>query len=319
MSLFQTSIHNARSLLASSRYTVNPPRFTCACPYSTSPFRQVDSNQQPIRMEYLQFDPPPPGSEKDSNIAPIVVLHGLLGSKQNNRSVCRRFAKELATTVYALDLRNHGDSPHSRTHDYKSLALDVEYFIDEKIKRPSVVLGHSMGAKTAMAIALRRPDIVDSLIAVDNAPIDAALGTDIPKYVQALRSIEKMGLRSMKDAFEVLGKYEKSVDIRNFLLTNAKFKSDGTIGFRVPLDTLARALDHIAEFPFNSQNDRFIGPALFIRGSRSHYVPDEAIPTIGRFFPNFVLKDIDAGHWVISERTTEFVMHVEEFLRTPHE
>ncbi|KAK9377297.1 Alpha/Beta hydrolase protein [Lipomyces chichibuensis] len=319
MSLYQASVHSVRNLLISSRYALNLSTFNCARSLSTSPLRQTVSNEQPIALDYLQFDPPSPDSVKNSNIAPIVVLHGLLGSKQNNRSVCRRFAKELQTTVYALDLRNHGDSPHARTHDYKGLALDVEHFIDTTIKKPSVILGHSMGAKTAMAVALRRPDIVDSMIAVDNAPIDAALGSDIPKYVQALRHIDRMGLRSIKDSFEVLGKYEQNIEIRNFLLTNAKFKSDGTVGFRVALDILAKALDHIAEFPFDSRDDRFIGPALFIRGTRSHYIPDEAIPTIGRFFPKFVLKDIDAGHWVISEKPAEFVNYVEEFLRTPQE
>ncbi|KAK9236627.1 Alpha/Beta hydrolase protein [Lipomyces kononenkoae] len=313
----QSRMHNVRRLLVSSRCVLDTPLFTGTRQLSTSRRPLAASSEQPIQLEYLQFDPST--SEKDSNVAPIIVLHGLLGSKQNNRSVCRQFAKELNTTVYALDLRNHGDSPHARSHDYKALALDVEHFIDTTIKKPSVILGHSMGAKTAMAVALRRPDIVESMIAVDNAPIDAALGSDIPKYVQALRSIDRMGLRSVKDAFEVLGKYEKSIDIRNFLLTNAKFKSDGTLGFRVALDNLAMALNHIAEFPFNSHHDRFVGSALFIRGTRSTYVPDEAIPTIGRFFPRFVLKDIDAGHWVISEKPAEFINYVEEFLRTPQD
>ncbi|KAK9476382.1 Alpha/Beta hydrolase protein [Lipomyces japonicus] len=283
--------------------------------------RSVSSSSTPLQsaleLQYLKIEPGhdvqlvEPGKK---TVPPIVVLHGLLGSKQNNRTVCKRFAKELQTTVYALDLRNHGDSPHSRTHDYKSLALDVEHFIDSHIKQPAVVLGHSMGAKTAMAVALRRPDIVDSVIAVDNAPIDAGLGSDIPRYVAALRTIDRIGLPDVKHAFEELGKYEKSVEIRQFLLTNVKFKNDGKVGFRVPLDVLARALDHVAEFPFDASKDRFEGPALFIRGTRSHYVPDEAIPTIGKFFPKFVLKDIDAGHWVISEKTNEFIEYVEEFL-----
>ncbi|KAK9468440.1 Alpha/Beta hydrolase protein [Lipomyces arxii] len=284
--------------------------------FSTSKPRLSSNTDVPIELEYIRFDPPTQVSLNNTRqIAPIVILHGFLGSKQNNRTIARRFAKELETTVYALDLRNHGDSPHVKTHDYMSLALDVEHFIETQVKKPSVVLGHSMGAKTAMAISLRRPELVDSMIAVDNAPIDASLGSDIPKYVRALRTIERMSLRNTKDAFEVLGKYEPNPEIRQFLLTNTKFNSDGTIGFRVPLDILARALDHIAEFPFNSARERYVGPALFVRGTRSHYVPDEAIPTIGRFFPNFVLKDIDAGHWVISERTQEFVEIVEDFLK----
>ncbi|KAK9453072.1 Alpha/Beta hydrolase protein [Dipodascopsis uninucleata] len=273
--------------------------------YSTS------TSTEPINTAFLKI-PAPEGAQAKS--APIVVLHGFLGSKMNNRSVCKRFAKELGTTVYALDLRNHGDSPHTKVHDYPHLALDVENFIDTHVKEPCVILGHSMGAKTAMAVALRRPDITDTMIAVDNAPIDKAVSSEIPRYVQGLLLIEKLKLKSTKAAFEFLEKYEKSAEIRQFLLTNTKIMRDGTVGFRVPLKTLARSLDHIAEFPFNAAKDRYEGPSLFVRGTKSAYVPDEAIPTIGLFFPKFVLKDVDSGHWVISEKPAEFVEIVEEFL-----
>ncbi|KAK7205228.1 Alpha/Beta hydrolase protein [Myxozyma melibiosi] len=278
--------------------------------------RQISSSaqEQPLDLQFLKFGPPKDAASTSKTVAPMVVLHGLLGSKNNNRSVCKRFAKDMNTTVYALDLRNHGDSPHAAKHDYKSLALDVEHFIDTHIQQPTIVLGHSMGAKTAMAVALRRPELVDSMISVDNSPVSARLSPEIPTYVHALKSIERMSLRSPKDAFDVLGKYEKSPDIRHFLLTNSLVKPDGTIGFRVPLDTLIKHLDHIAEFPFDYNQTRFEGPALFVRGTQSKYIPDEAIPTIGQFFPRFVLKDVDAGHWLISEKTAEFVEIVEDFL-----
>ncbi|KAK9460982.1 Alpha/Beta hydrolase protein [Lipomyces oligophaga] len=278
-----------------------------------SSFSTTTIDDSPVEMEYLQFNPA--SATKPEKSAPMVVLHGLLGSKQNNRTVCKRFAKDLNTTVYALDMRNHGDSPHRRVHDYPHLAKDVIFFLEKHLKdQPAVVLGHSMGAKTAMAVALTRPDLVSAMIAVDNAPVSAALGKDIVSYVDALHIVETKKLKSVRDAFKALEKYEKNADIRNFLLTNAIRTEDGSVAFRVPLVTLARSLSHIAEFPYDPHKLRYEGPSLFVRGTRSHYVPDESIPLIGQFFPRFILKDIDSGHWVISEKTNEFVRVVEEFL-----
>ncbi|KAI1633649.1 abhydrolase [Biscogniauxia mediterranea] len=185
-----------------------------------------------------------------------------------------------------------------------------------------------MGAKTAMTLALGQPDLVRDIVAVDNAPVDAVLSTSFAKYIQGMRRIEAAGVKRQSEADKILQEYEESLPIRQFLLGNlsrgtsgggSSSNNDGTYKFRVPLEVLARSLDHLGDFPYKDPSAvRFLGPALFVRGTRSRYVPDDVLPLIGQFFPRFELVDIDAGHWVISEKPEEFLRAVIEFL-TPKE
>ncbi|KAL0637148.1 hypothetical protein Q9L58_003797 [Maublancomyces gigas] len=250
----------------------------------------------------------PTGSSGPRNDAPMVVMHGLFGSKQNHRSISK--------PVYALDLRNHGESPHSKRHDYEAMAEDVEHFlIDKKLGPKTTLIGHSMGAKTAMAVSLRRPDLIDNLIVVDNAPVSAVLHSSFGTYARAMRQIEDARITRQSEADAILQQYEPDLGIRHFLLTNlTRLPGSKYLTFRVPVGILGKALDKIAEFPFDPEKTRFEKRALFVRGTRSAYVPDEMIPVIGRFFPLFRLRDIEAGHWVISEKPNDFKDAVVEFL-----
>lgn len=224
----------------------------------------------------------------------------------------------------------------------------MEQFLSKhSISRPTLI-GHSMGAKVAMTMALRSPDKYSGLVPVDNAPVDAALKSDFGTYVNAMREIEdhRPPVARQSDADKILQKYEPDLAIRQFLLTNLvkahqqhhhahrhhhrhshdksrqpgggeEGQGDGHtqqpqsqqphLRFRIPLGTLAKALPSMADFPFKDpEAARFEGPTLIVRGTRSHYVPDETLPVIGRFFPRFELLDVDCGHWVMSERFEEF-------------
>lgn len=164
-----------------------------------------------------------------------------------------------------------------------------------------------MGAKTVMAVALRKRVKIGNLIPVDNAPVDAALKSDFATYVVGMRKIEEAGVKSLRDADKILQPYEESVPIRQFLLTNLMRTEEGTQKFRVPLEYLTKALGKLGDFPFNDPDEtRFEGPTLFVRGTQSHYIADNMLPICGRFFPKFELASIDAGHWVISEKPEEF-------------
>lgn len=164
-----------------------------------------------------------------------------------------------------------------------------------------------MGAKTAMVVALRQRVPIANLIPVDNAPVDAALKSDFGKYVQGMRRIEDAGVKKQSEADAILQDYEESLPIRQFLLTNLVRTPEGTQKFRIPIKYLANALDNMADFPFKDPEEaRFGGPTLVVRGTKSHYVADEMLPTIGRFFPRFEVVDVDSGHWVISEKPEEF-------------
>ena len=220
-------------------------------------------------------------------------------------------ARDLNRPVYAIDLRNHGDSPHDLRHDYTALGEDVEGFISEHGLKPSALIGHSMGAKTAMTVALHRPDLVEKLVSIDNAPVDAALKSDFGKYIQGMRKVEEARVQKQSEADEILRPFEENLAIRQFLLTNLVRAVDASgiayQKFRVPIQTLANALDNMADFPYKDPDSaRYSGPTLFIRGTKSHYVADNTLPAVGSFFPRFELKDVEAGHWIVSENPQAF-------------
>lgn len=216
-------------------------------------------------------------------------------------------ARDLRRPVYAIDLRNHGDSSHDVRHDYTALSEDVEWFVKQQRLDNVTLIGHSMGAKAAMAVALRKRIPVANLIPVDNAPVDAALKTNFHNYVKAMRRIEEVGVKKQSEADAIIQEYEESLPIRQFLLTNLVRQSNGHYQWRIPLKYLASSLDKMGDFPFTDPDQtRFEGPTLMVRGTKSPYVADEMLPIVGRFFPKFELRDIEAGHWVISEKPEEF-------------
>jgi len=219
--------------------------------------------------------------------------------------------------VYAIDLRNHGSSPHAPEHNYDVMADDVEEFLDEHKLDSATLIGHSMGAKVAMVAALRAPAKVANLIPVDNAPVDALLKSDFHKYIRGMRRILDANVSKQSEADEILKEYEEAVPIRQFLLTNlTKDPKTQKLICRVPLKTLSNALDNMGDFPIKyPERFRYKGRTLIVRGTKSHYVADDVLPLIGDFFPAFQLVDIESGHWVISEQPEAFRKAVVEFLQ----
>ncbi|RDW70235.1 alpha hydrolase-6 [Coleophoma crateriformis] len=259
----------------------------------------------------------PPSGASDPKNGSIIFMHGLFGSKKNNRAISKILSRDLNRAIYAIDLRNHGESPHDPRHDYSAMADDVAGFIEEHKLKDTTLIGHSMGAKTAMTLALKSPEMVRDFVSVDNAPIDAQIGRKFGQYVQAMKKIEDADTTKQSEADKILQEYEDSLPVRQFLLTNLYRPAGERIQrFRIPVKTLGAALDHMGDFPFKDPEQvRFEKPALFVRGTKSQYIPDEALPIIGKFFPRFELADIDAGHWVISEQPEAFRNAVVEFLK----
>ncbi|KAK8041166.1 hypothetical protein PG994_014173 [Apiospora phragmitis] len=298
-------LHTSAAFRIATRLSSRPTTFT---------IRQHSSGSR-LTLAYDHHAPPKDG--RDVSDSPIIVMHGLFGSKKNNRGISKVLARDLNRHVFAIDLRNHGDSPHDHKHDYKVMADDVAGFIEEhKLNQPTL-LGHSMGAKAAMALALAQPTLIRDIVSVDNAPVDAILESSFGKYVQGMKRIEEAGVTKQSEADKILQDYEKELPVRQFLLGNLHRPepSDPKQKFRVPLGILGRQLDQMGGFPYTDpERTRFERPALFVRGTQSKYVPDEVIPLIGRFFPRFQLVDVDAGHWLISEKPEEFRKAVVEFL-----
>jgi len=159
-----------------------------------------------------------------------------------------------------------------------------------------------------MALALHAPELIQDLVSVDNAPVDVALLSEFPKYIQGMKKIEEAEITKQAEADNILQDYEESLPIRQFLLGNLHRRpNEKSQKFKVPLHILGSSLGNLGDFPFKDPEAvRFEKRALFIRGTKSKYIPDEALPIIGRFFPRFELEDIDSGHWVISEKPEEF-------------
>ncbi|KAK1979701.1 Alpha/Beta hydrolase protein [Colletotrichum cereale] len=295
---------------------LRPQTFIQGTTLRLSSFTRRMSSQKSLSLSFDLHEPskPAPGLTP----SPIIFLHGLFGSKKNNRSISKVLARDLGRPVYALDLRNHGESPHDRQHDYFHMADDIAGFIDQHGLEQPTIIGHSMGAKAAMTLALKSPELVQNIVAVDNAPVDAVLESSFSKYIQALKKIEAADVTRQAEADQILQDYESSLPIRQFLLGNLHRPdpSKPKQKFRVPLDIISRSLNHMGDFPYKHPTKvRFEKPALFVRGTKSKYVPDDVLPIIGQFFPKFRLADLDAGHWCISEKPEEFRQAVVEFLK----
>lgn len=241
---------------------------------------------------------------------PLIVLHGLFGSARNWTTV----AKQLARThrVYALDLRNHGSSPWSDSMSYRDLADDVQHFIARLGAGPVAVLGHSMGGKTAMMLALEHPLWVKRLIVVDIAPV-AYEGGELKFYISAMQSVRLEGLARRSEADEQLRDQVPDPGIRAFLMQNL-IDRDGKFAWRLNLPALARNMPQISGFP--AATAQYAGPTLFVSGQRSNYVQPAHYAAIRQLFANAQFAVIaDAGHWVHAEQPQLLVQHVLAFLQ----
>ncbi|KAJ2846335.1 hypothetical protein IWW36_004400 [Coemansia brasiliensis] len=251
-----------------------------------------------------------------SSNPPLVILHGLFGSKQNWRAISKQLSRTLGCATYTVDLRNHGDSPHQTPHTYPAMAQDLVRFIeDHKLNTPTLI-GHSMGGKVVMHTALERPDLVSKLIVDDMVPTEFGLAHDFALYVNKLMEIERSQITSQSKADEILKASEPDISVRQFLLTNMKkSKSDGTYKSRIPLQLLGDSLKDVMGWDINDDR-QYLGPTLFIGGKRSPYVKPKSYPAMKRFFPNYTLKELDTGHWVHAEMPLEFMQLVEEFINS---
>jgi len=241
---------------------------------------------------------------------PVVVLHGLFGSKRNWATIASRLAA--GRRVLTADLRNHGESPWSDRHDYPALAADTARLIETKIGGPAAVLGHSMGGKAAMLLALERPDLVSRLVVVDIAP---ARSTATPiAYVQAMRSLRLADYAQRLDVKEALAEAIPDPAVRAFLTLNLSAGPEG-LAWTVNLAALEDNFEAILGFPETPPGRAFTKPTLFIAGGRSPYVQPHHRPEIERLFPAATIEVIEgAGHWVHAEATDAFLAAVNRFL-----
>lgn len=224
-------------------------------------------------------------------------------------------------TKIALDLRNHGRSPHSPDTSYASIADDVAAFLRAKDIERAVVVGHSFGGKTAMTLALRESALVESLVVVDIAPVTynpshdpdgSSAATCLPAMLAA--DVANAVSRSeVEHALTVNGVVLPAV--RSFLLANLVAGNGDGFRWRCAVDTLHNGLKEIMSFP-DFGDARYKGRTMLIRGGKSRYVPFSAMRTHTQMFPNTKLVTLsDAGHWLMSEQPNAFVNQVNKFIK----
>jgi pimeloyl-ACP methyl ester carboxylesterase len=234
---------------------------------------------------------------------PIVILHGLFGSARNWHAI----AKQLESThrVYALDLRNHGNSPWHDSMTYYDLADDVRGFIEQHNLEQAVVIGHSMGGKTAMYLALQYQELVGTLIVVDIAPMPYQ--HSFISYVQAMQGLNLGGLSRRDEADEALSAEVLEPGVRMFLLQNLVYR-DKQFGWRINLPALSANMAAITDFPNEVTNRIYFGKTLVTRGGQSIYVQPDHHRTIYALFPNAGITVIpSAGHWVHADQPAALV------------
>ena len=239
---------------------------------------------------------------------PVVLLHGLFGAGRNFGAVQRALAPRYR--VVALDMRNHGDSPHDPDMRYATQAADVSETLLSLGIGKAALIGHSMGGKTAMAVALRQPDQVGRLLASDIAPVVYQHGNTA--ITDAMAAIPVTPALTRQEADAALAAAVPRPDIRAFLLQNLRFGPNPR--WRIGLTEIAAAIPDLEgwiELP-----GRYGGPCLFVSGADSDYVLPEHRPLIRAQFPaaRFVAVK-NAGHWVHADNPAGFLSVVEAFLR----
>lgn len=241
---------------------------------------------------------------------PVIILHGLFGMLDNWQTFVRYLSEDY--TVYTPDLRNHGRSPHDERFDYQVLAEDIREFIREHDLRVPVLIGHSLGGKTAMQVALNWPDLISKLIVIDIAPRAYPPGHD--HIVEALQHTQPEKASSRTDVREQLMGELNNEGVVLFLMKNLARREDGTYAWRMNLPVLARDYEQtIAAIENDSQ---FTKPTLFVRGGKSAYVQDSDLDEIKSLFPSAQLITIaDAGHWVHADAMEELLEITRKFLQ----
>lgn len=242
----------------------------------------------------------------------MIILHGLMGSSDNWLPQAKMLSDQYH--VYIVDQRNHGQSPHDDVLDYKVLANDLKDFIQQHKMEKPIILGHSMGGKTAMNFAVANPGMVDSLIVADIAP--KYYKVHHQTIVNGLKAIPLDTVQTRGEADQILSGYVPEPDVRQFLLKNLNRKAEGGFSWKINLPVIEKSLEDVGQdLQFEGTFD---GPTLFIRGANSNYVKDEDRDRIKQLFPKSTLVTMDTGHWVQAEKPQEFVEVVRNFLNATH-
>ena len=241
---------------------------------------------------------------------PFIFLHGFLGMSDNWKTLGTKFG-EVGYEVHLIDQRNHGRSFHSNEFNYDVMVEDLKEYCDEHLINDFVLLGHSMGGKTAMLFAVENPELVSKLIIADISP--RYYPTHHEDILKGLSSLDFQKIKSRGAADEELSPYVPDFGTRQFLLKNLYWKEKGELGLRINLEALKDQVNEVGEpLPMHS---KFEKDTLFLRGDRSEYISMQDESLIHAHFPKSKIMTISkAGHWLHAENPTDFYVAVHNFL-----
>ena len=240
----------------------------------------------------------------------VILLHGLFGSSDNWHHIALRLAESFQ--VFAVDQRNHGQSPHSDEMDYPLMAVDVNEFMAARGLETAVVIGHSMGGKTAMQFALQFPQRVEKLIVADMAP--RAYAPTHEKIFAAQLALDLKSFSTRQQIEDALAPEIPDLVLRRFLLKNLGRNSAGEFFWKINLRGLAENSPQLRGLI--SHPKPFAGPTLFIRGGKSDYLNPEDESLMRELFPQAEIQTIaGAGHWVHADAPEAFLRLALDFLR----
>ena len=241
---------------------------------------------------------------------PVIILHGLFGSSRNWQGIARTLAEN--HHVITPDLRNHGQSFHESSMSYIDMADDIIALCDHLNLSDSVLIGHSMGGKVAMTIALTHPEQFSALVIADIAPFDYEHG--FHDLVEAMLKMDLKNLKHRTDAEAQLRAITDDMNVIQFILQNL-VRVDGKFSWRINLDTISASLSSLSQFPENLKNRSCHIPSLFLGGSESHYMKSVHNAAIYRHFPAAEITMIEgSGHWLHAEKPKEFLHEVKAFI-----
>ncbi len=240
---------------------------------------------------------------------PLIILHGLFGMLDNWQNVANQLS--IKNRIYAIDLRNHGRSPHEAAFNYEVMSEDILSFAEQHQLTNFSIIGHSMGGKVAMKFAQNHPEFIDHLIVVDIAPKYYPMHHDV--VLDALESVDFSVQKTRKEVEAQMKTFISEEDTLQFLLKNLYWKEKDTLAWRFNLASISKNMANVGEETSDRLCDK---PTLFIRGANSNYILPEDAQEIALVFPNSSVHTVqNAGHWVHADQPEELIKIVNDFIQ----
>ncbi len=247
----------------------------------------------------------------------IIILHGLYGSSDNWHKISQKLSSEFS--VYTLDLRNHGNSPHSDDFTIGVMADDLREFFDDLKLSKAIIIGHSLGGKVAMEFASKHPEFVEKLIIVDIAPRTYSENEFTERrnhrfIINYLKSIDLQKFKNRSEALEEMSKIDPTGRLKFFMMKNIKRQKDGKLAWKINIKAIADNLSDLLN-KYELKLSEITCPVLFVKGEKSEYLTENDFKMIKNELPNAEFTIIkDATHWLHSEKPDEFVEIVRNFI-----